>query len=931
MSCVRESTLLIRCPTRARQTPIPSRTTGGDDTLRGFDGDDTMARLRDGHTTTAGRREAQMDGSPKIPGRRVERGGWRGLLAGVVAGLLLALIAVDDVRAQERNRARDFDFTLEAMDPGQSVGGTWTDGTTMWRIEGRNESLVAYDMTTGRRDPARSITASLLQGLVRDSDLWSDGTTMWILAGGFDFEGHKLWAFSMATWERDGAKDVEFRDGFGPGAIWSDGATIWVTDRFAVLAYDWATGRREPAKDIRSEYFRVHDIWSDGTTMWIAGQPDQYEPQQPKVRAYDLATGQRVPAREIDTGDLVPGTLGSDGRTMWIGDREDNLYAYRLSTGNRESAKDVSLLSRPVLVPRGLWSNGRKAWVLTDYPEEIWVYDLATGHRDFVVRPERVLGRRQLTSYPSDIWSDGTTMWIAYRGDRYEEHRLYAYDLATGQRDSAKDVELERLDPGPKFDLIRKIWSDGRTLWVVNAGHLEQGEVTYVYAYDWPSGRRVPAKDLELDNSNRRPEDVWTDGTTMWVLDGRDGMVAYDLSTGNLDPGRSFDLPDAGRSFWSDGTTMWVAVWDDTTVYAYDLATGNRNPARDYPSLLGPSWPELHGSASFGSDGRTLWVADAGTVYAFELARNREPAKDLIFLSEGWGGDGLWSNDGRTLWALDDGRLRAYDLDSDQGPRPRTLLPRETRRFELPGEGGDLWSDGATMWIPAGGGNVLLGTSTAPKLYGHDLAADAWDGFGPPPDHDREFALDPANANPSGLWSDGETMWVADAADAKLYAYDWPTGARLRDREFDTLTAAGNTFPGAIWSEGTTMWVANNIHYDRKLYAYHMPRGGRVFTDLLLEAGVTVFRTVHVTELRDRIDNLRIANGLSAFSWTDPVILSGVTPIRAVHLTELRTALDQAYAAAGRIRPRYAEAIRAGGVIKAVHVTELRRLVVALE
>ena len=872
-----------------------------------------------------------MTVSPVTLRCRVERDGWRGLLAGVIAGLLLALVAVDDVRAQERNRARDFDFTLEAMDRGRFFGSFWTDGTTTWTLEGSLESLVAYDMTTGRRDPARSIPASLLQDLGNLGDLWSDGTTMWILGDGGDLGDYKLFAFSMATGERDGAKDVvEFQDRFWPGSIWSDGATLWVSGRHAVLAYDWATGRREPAKEFRwDDYFAVHDIWSDGATMWMAGTPDRYEPQQPKVRAYDLATGQREPAKEIDTGDVVPAALGSDGRTMWIRDREDNLYAYRLSTGNREPAKDVSLLSRPVLEPNGLWSNGRKAWVLTD---EVWVYDLATGHRDLVIRPERVLGRRQLVSYPTDIWSDGTTMWIAYRQVRLpEERRLYAYDLPTGRRDPVKDVELDRLDPGPKFDLIRKIWFDGRTLWVVNAGALEQGEVTYAYAYDWPSGRRVPAKDLELDNSNRRPEDVWTDGTTMWVLDGRDGMVAYDLSTGNLDPGRSFDLPDAGRSIWSDGTTMWVAFYhDDTTVYAYDLATGNRNPARDHPSLLGPLWPS--GAAGSSSDGTTLWVMD-DAVYALELARNREPAKDRFFLKDRFilgavrGRDGLWSSDGRTLWALDDGRLRAYDLDSDQGPRPRTLLPRETRRIALPGEGGDLWSDGATMWIPAGGGNVALGERTAPKLYGHDLAADAWDGFGPPPGPDREFALDPANANPSGLWSDGETMWVADAADGKLYAYDWPTGGRVPDRDFDTLKAAGNTEPRAIWSDGTTMWVSGG----GKLYAYHMPRGGRVFTDPLLEAGVTAFRTVHVTELRDRIDNLRIANGLSAFSWTDPVILSGVTPIRAVHLTELRTALDQAYATAGRIRPRYAEAIRAGGVIKAAHVTELRRLVVALE
>ena len=118
-----------------------------------------------------------------------------------------------------------------------------------------------------------------------------------------------------------------------------------------------------PPKDVRSDYFWVRGIWSDGATMWIAGQPDRYESQQPKVRAYDLTTGQREPAKEIDTGDIVPvGPSISDARTMWItGDSEGNMYAYSLITGNREFAKDVVLLSDPVVESAGplvQWHEG---------------------------------------------------------------------------------------------------------------------------------------------------------------------------------------------------------------------------------------------------------------------------------------------------------------------------------------------------------------------------------------------------------------------------------------------------------------------------------------------------------------------------------------------------------------------------------------------
>ena len=52
-----------------------------------------------------------------------------------------------------------------------------------------------------------------------------------------------------------------------------------------------------------------------------------------------------------------------------------------------------------------------------------------------------------------------------------------------------------------------------------------------------------------------------------------------------------------------------------------------------------------------------------------------------------------------------------------------------------------------------------------------------------------------------------------------------------------------------------------------------------------------------------------------------------------MHLTELRTALDAVYDAAARPRPSYTDAAVTAGAttIEAVHLTELRAAVVALE
>ncbi len=106
-----------------------------------------------------------------------------------------------------------------------------------------------------------------------------------------------------------------------------------------------------------------------------------------------------------------------------------------------------------------------------------------------------------------------------------------------------------------------------------------------------------------------------------------------------------------------------------------------------------------------------------------------------------------------------------------------------------------------------------------------------------------------------------------------------------------------------------------------------------MFTDDQLRPGVTPVRVVHFTELRERINALREANGLGRFGWTDPALRAGATGIRLVHLRELRLALANAYTAAGRPVPRWTDPAPTAGTtrIRAVHLTELRAAVVALE
>ena len=129
-------------------------------------------------------------------------------------------------------------------------------------------------------------------------------------------------------------------------------------------------------------------------------------------------------------------------------------------------------------------------------------------------------------------------------------------------------------------------------------------------------------------------------------------------------------------------------------------------------------------------------------------------------------------------------------------------------------------SDGATMWVVDASDN---------KIYAYNTDGTR--------DRGKDFdTLSTAgNTNATGIWSDGTTMWLTDATDDKIYAYN-TDGTRDSGKDFDTLSTAGNNAPTGIWSDGTTMWVSDQT--DDKLYAYQMSdQAHDSGKDLTLSAG----------------------------------------------------------------------------------------------
>jgi len=130
-----------------------------------------------------------------------------------------------------------------------------------------------------------------------------------------------------------------------------------------------------------------------------------------------------------------------------------------------------------------------------------------------------------------------------------------------------------------------------------------------------------------------------------------------------------------------------------------------------------------------------------------------------------------------------------------------------------------MWSDGATLWLvdnPDGAGDAVYAYNAS---TGERLA-------------EREFALDERNRAPRGIWSDGKVAWVSDSGRDKLFAYALATGERLPDRDIELHE--DNDDARGIWSDGPTIWVLDDRA--NAVFAYDLETGA-LLTKYALDSG----------------------------------------------------------------------------------------------
>ncbi len=261
--------------------------------------------------------------------------------------------------------------------------------------------------------------------------------------------------------------------------------------------------------------------------------------------------------------------------------------------------------------------------------------------------------------------------------------------------------------------------------------------------------------DFKFLEDAKRPLDIWSDGTTMWAMDGQslnDYLIyAFDMSDGNERADKKIQVrteaapfsfvdtvdlfKDAEpRGIWSSDDIMWVADHDfegATKIFGYRIS--DESKVFEIPGEEGFSLPD----AGIWSDGTTMWFAswtiDCGIV-AYDVEKQmRNSRKDICDLAESNKRPyGLWS-DGETMWVsdIDEGRIFAYSVRSGE---------------QEPG-------------VPAWGEREILKEIVTVKVI--DVTEDSYPHIA-------------NNSSPTGIWSDGETMWVADRESDRIFAYSLP-------------------------------------------------------------------------------------------------------------------------------------------------------------
>ena len=393
--------------------------------------------------------------------------------------------------------------------------------------------------------------------------IWSDGTTMWVI----DSKDSKAYAYGVNAGTRD--EDLEFDVDPGnqaPEGMWSDGDTVWVSDNI---------GDRLYAYYLPVAGLGVTDVSAVSASRETATATVQLRNLESASATVSLRYRLSADTDWTDASESVD-TTGTSATFSLSGLTANASYDLQASLDstftdgtevsggftNRPAHEDFNSLHSNNTTASGLWGNSTTLYV-GEYSGgtngALFEYNRSSHAFESSTTLSSISGLEAADGIPRGIWSDGTYLWMVD-----DDGPVEAIALEDNSYAASQSFEADK-------SINHGIWGNSSTIWI----SYSSSPFSELAAYRRDTKAADADKDIDVHDDNPDPGAIWSDGTTMWVIDTKDRKAyAYGVNDGTRDEDLEFDLHPENESpqgMWSDGDTVWVSDHDDDKIYAYYL------------------------------------------------------------------------------------------------------------------------------------------------------------------------------------------------------------------------------------------------------------------------------------------------------------------------------------------------------------------------
>ena len=521
--------------------------------------------------------------------------------------------------------------------------GIWSEGETMWVADSGDDRLYAYDLASGASIGTKEFDIDTdVRGDIDPGGVWSDGVTIWIAdrqrTGPDDqdrAQGRRVLAFRLAEKDRSSGRDIELESSGNHRAwgLWSDGETMWVGDGDDHKVYSYNMAKSDDDRIISISLDRTPVAHFDrGVRSYMVGVSESSAEVtiaasmvHPEA-SFHVTPSDSNPNRQGHQVSLDYGANGVTVQGRAESGVDENRSRYRLSINRASSGlfewkadSDISGIGhRFGGTVSGITGYGDTTWIAITDGDTLFAID-ADGNHD----SSKDIPLHADNAKPLDLWTNGTTMWVANDGPTSDA--LFAYDVSSGVRQPDKELVSVNIHPTQGNLTKSSFWSNDEIMWVSDSGDDK------AFAYLLSDGSRQQSRDIDFVDENITSNAIWSDGGTLWVADGYIAQLfAYRLSDGEPIPDlRGTSISHASpvgasttTDIWGRDKTLYIADNTNNHVFAYNIPapapTGLSASADDARSSLTWTNPQRRDIDYYqyrvSKDRRLTWDPDWTTI-----------------------------------------------------------------------------------------------------------------------------------------------------------------------------------------------------------------------------------------------------------------------------------------------------------------------------